>query len=120
MPRLNATASVERAFVSTRTRTDSSYTELRGVVTAKNPFDFAHLLAALAFMQRGPLEIVFAGDRAEPALLPLVETVHRSYHPSRVVAFAERCAGPEAPDSRSRIRTNRRGFGSFPRRSSKQ
>jgi uncharacterized protein len=41
------------------------------------------------FMQRGPLEIVFAGDRAQPALLPLVETVHRTYQPSRVLAFAD-------------------------------
>ena len=41
------------------------------------------------FMQRGPLEIVFAGDRAQPALLPLVETVHRTSQPSRVSAFAD-------------------------------
>jgi uncharacterized protein YyaL (SSP411 family) len=56
---------------------------------AKNPFGFAHLLAALDFMQRGPLEIVFAGDRAQPALLLLVETVHRTYQLSRVLAFAD-------------------------------
>ena len=64
MPRLNATSSVERGFVSTRTQTDSAYTELRGGGAAKNPFGFAHLLAALDFMR--PLEIVFAGDSAEP------------------------------------------------------
>src|ERR1700731_4433612 len=55
----------------------------------KNPFGFAPLLAALDFMQRGPLEIVFAGDRAQPALQPLVETVHRTYQPSRILAFAD-------------------------------
>ena len=60
-----------------------------GGAAAKNPFGFAHLLAALDFMQRGPLEIVFAGDRAQPALLLLVETVHRTYQPSRVLAFAD-------------------------------
>ena len=60
-----------------------------GSAATKNPFGFAHLLSALDFMQRGPLGIVFAGDRAEPALLPLVETVHRSYQPSRVLAFAD-------------------------------
>jgi uncharacterized protein YyaL (SSP411 family) len=60
-----------------------------GGAAAKNPFGFAHLLAALDFMQRGPLEIVFAGDRAQPAIQPLVETVHRTYQPSRVLAFAD-------------------------------
>ncbi len=59
MPRVNATSSVERGFVSTRTQTDSAYTELRGGGAAKNPFGFARLLAALDFMQR-PLEIAFA------------------------------------------------------------
>ena len=54
---LNATSSVERGFVSTRTQTDSAYTELRGGGAAKNPFGFARLLAALDFMQRPP------GDR---------------------------------------------------------
>jgi hypothetical protein len=57
MPRVNATSSVERGFVSTRTQTDSAYTELRGGGAAKNPFGFARLLAALDFMQRHP------GDR---------------------------------------------------------
>ena len=60
-----------------------------GGAAAKNPFGFAHLLAALDFMQRGPLAIVFAGDRAGPALLPLVATVHRTYQPARVLAFAD-------------------------------
>jgi len=60
-----------------------------GGAAAKNPFGFAHLLGALDFMQRGPLEIVFAGDRADSALAPLLETVHRAYQPSRVLAFAD-------------------------------
>ncbi len=60
-----------------------------GGAAAKNPFGFAHLLAALDFMQRGPLKIVFAGDRAQPALQPLVEIAHRTYQPSRILAFAD-------------------------------
>ena len=45
-----------------------------------------HLLAALDFAQR-PVSIVLAGGRDEAA--PLVEAVHRTYHPARVLAFAE-------------------------------
>jgi len=71
-----------------RDRAESVFRRYGGAA-AKNPFGFAHLLAALDFMQRGPLEIVFAGDRAQPALLLLVETVHRTYQPSRVLAFAD-------------------------------
>jgi uncharacterized protein YyaL (SSP411 family) len=58
-----------------------------GGAAAENPFGFAHLLAALDFTERGPLEIVFAGDRS--ALVPLLEAAHRVYHPSRVLAFAD-------------------------------
>jgi uncharacterized protein YyaL (SSP411 family) len=54
-----------------------------------NPFGFAHLLSALDFSQRGPLEIVFAGDRTHSSLLPLVEAVHQTYQPARVLAFAD-------------------------------
>jgi len=60
-----------------------------GGAAAKNPFSFAHLLAALDFLQRGPLEIVFAGERTAPALRSLVETAHRAYMPSRVLALAD-------------------------------
>ena len=55
----------------------------------QSPFGFAHLLSALDFMQRGPLEIVFTGERAQSALWPLLETVHRAYLPARVLALAE-------------------------------
>ncbi len=58
-----------------------------GAAAAKNPFGFAHLLAAQDFAQRGPLEIVLAGDRL--GAIALVESVHRTYLPARVVAFAE-------------------------------
>ncbi len=58
-----------------------------GGAAAQNPFGFAHLVAALDFSQRGPLEIVLAGDRALAA--PFIEAVHRAYLPARVVAFAE-------------------------------
>ena len=55
----------------------------------QSPFGFAHLLSALDFMQRGPLEIVFAGEHAQSALWPLLETVHRAYLLARVLALAE-------------------------------
>jgi len=69
-----------------------------GGAAAKNPFGFAHLLSALDFMQRGPLEIVFAGDRTEPSLLSLVEAAHRTYQPARVLAFAD-----DVPVGRGRV-----------------
>ena len=60
--------------------------QMYGAAAANNPFGFSHLLAALDFSQR-PILIVLAGDRGEAA--PLVEAVHRSYHPARILAFAE-------------------------------
>ena len=60
--------------------------QMYGAAAANNPFGFSHLLAALDFSQR-PISIVLAGDRDEAA--PLVEAVHRSYHPARVLAFSE-------------------------------
>ena len=57
-----------------------------GAAAARNPFGFSHLLAALDFSHR-PVSIVLAGGRDEAE--PLVEAIHRSYHPARVVAFAE-------------------------------
>ncbi|MGU7774718.1 thioredoxin domain-containing protein [Burkholderia sp. MR1-5-21] len=51
------------------------------------PAGFTHLLAARDFAQRGPLEIIFAGDRL--AADALVTRVHRAYLPARVLAFAE-------------------------------
>ena len=58
-----------------------------GAAAAKNPFGFAHLLAAQDFAQRGVLEIILAGDKLGAAAL--VESVHRAYLPARVLAFAE-------------------------------
>ena len=60
--------------------------QMVGAAAAKNPFGFSHLLAALDFSQQ-PVFIVLAGDQGEAA--SLVEAVHRSYHPARVLAFAE-------------------------------
>ncbi|UUZ63798.1 hypothetical protein LP417_31805 [Polaromonas sp. P1-6] len=54
--------------------------QMYGAAAAKNSFGFSHLLAARDFSQR-PVSIVLAGDRGEAA--PLVEAVHRSYHPAR-------------------------------------
>ncbi|HEX7157305.1 MAG TPA: thioredoxin, partial [Burkholderiaceae bacterium] len=47
---------------------------------------FAHLLAAREFIQRGPLEIVFAGGHRDAG--PLIAVAHRIYLPARVLAFA--------------------------------
>jgi uncharacterized protein YyaL (SSP411 family) len=58
-----------------------------GAAAAKNPFGFAHLLAAQDFAKRGPLDIILAGDKLGAAAL--VESVHRAYLPARVLAFAE-------------------------------
>jgi uncharacterized protein YyaL (SSP411 family) len=58
-----------------------------GAAAAHNPFGFSHLLAALELARRGSVEVVLAGDRQAAA--PLVECVHRIYHPSRVLCFAE-------------------------------
>ena len=55
-----------------------------GEAMAKNPFGFSHLLAALEFARRGPLEIVIAGEGAA-----LIEKVHRTYHPARVLCRAQ-------------------------------
>ena len=58
-----------------------------GPAAAKNLFGFAHLLAAQDFAQRDPLEIILADDKLGAAAL--VESVHRTYFPARVLAFAE-------------------------------
>ncbi len=60
--------------------------KMYGLAAAKYPFGFSHLLAALDFSQH-PSSVVFAGDRTRA--LPLVEAIHRAYHPTRVLAFAE-------------------------------
>jgi hypothetical protein len=54
---------------------------------ARDGLGFAHLLAAREFAQRGPLEIVFAGERREAG--PLIAAAHRAYLPARVLAFAQ-------------------------------
>jgi len=59
MPRVNATSSVERGFASTRTQTDSAYTELRGGGAAKNPFG-SHACLQRSTSCSAPLEIAFA------------------------------------------------------------
>lgn len=58
-----------------------------GAAAAKNSFGFAHLLPAQDFAQRGPLEIILAGDKLGAAAL--VESVHRAYLPTRGLAFAQ-------------------------------
>ncbi|MPW23355.1 thioredoxin, partial [Paraburkholderia sp. CNPSo 3157] len=51
------------------------------------PSAFAHLMAARDFVQRGPFEIVLAGEKS--AATALATSVHRAYLPARVLAFAE-------------------------------
>jgi len=54
---------------------------------AEAPAGFVRLLAARDFACRGAFEIIIAGDKAAAA--DLVECVHRSYLPARILAFAE-------------------------------
>ncbi|HMA94102.1 MAG TPA: thioredoxin domain-containing protein [Polyangiaceae bacterium] len=58
-----------------------------GAAATRSPFGFAHFLAAVDFVQRGPLQIVLAGDRPKTAALASV--VLRQYLPARVLAHAE-------------------------------
>lgn len=51
------------------------------------PAGFMRLLAALDFARRGPFGIIIAGDKAAAA--DLVECVHRTYLPARILAFAD-------------------------------
>ncbi|SPE34531.1 conserved hypothetical protein [Burkholderiales bacterium] len=54
---------------------------------ARDAFGFAHLLAAQEFARVGPVTVVFCGGREHAA--SLIETAHRQYLPSRVLALAE-------------------------------
>src|SRR5262249_9208446 len=58
-----------------------------GEAATKNPFGFAHLLAASDLVRHGAQEGLFAGEPTAAA--PLVEAVHRGYHPRAVLARAE-------------------------------
>ncbi|MGH8803196.1 MAG: thioredoxin domain-containing protein [Polaromonas sp.] len=69
-----------------RERAEQVFTMYR-VAAAKNPFGFAHLLAAQDFAQRGPFAIVVAGERS--AASTLLQGLQRRYLPARVLAFAE-------------------------------
>ncbi len=60
--------------------------QLYGAAAAKNPFGFAHLLAAQDFA-RSPLTIVLAGNKH--ASNALVSIVHQAYLPSHTIAFAD-------------------------------
>ena len=54
---------------------------------AQNAFALARLLSAQDVAQRGPLEIVLAGDKL--GATALVEGAHRAYLPARVLACSE-------------------------------
>ena len=53
----------------------------------RNPFGFAHLLAAREFNYGGPVSVLFAGGREAAA--GLIAVAHRGYQPDRVLALAE-------------------------------
>jgi hypothetical protein len=59
----------------------------------QTPSGFAHLLLALDFATRGPVEVVLVGPREAPATRAMVEVVHRRYLPNRILAHAD----PGAP-----------------------
>jgi uncharacterized protein len=61
--------------------------EMFGASAAKNPFGFAHFMAAMDFARSGARQIVFAGDKR--GIGPLVQALHRSYLPARVLAMAQ-------------------------------
>lgn len=65
---------------------EHEFQRYRAAATAA-PAGFVHLLAAADFAQRGAFGIILAGDKAAAAAL--VESVHRTYLPARVLAFAE-------------------------------
>ncbi|WP_454741775.1 thioredoxin domain-containing protein [Cupriavidus necator] len=65
---------------------EHEFQRYRAAATAA-PAGFVHLLAAAEFAQRGAFGIILAGDKAAAAAL--VESVHRTYLPARVLAFAE-------------------------------
>lgn len=65
---------------------EHEFQRYRAAATAA-PAAFVHLLAAADFAQRGAFGIILAGDKAAAAAL--VESVHRTYLPARVLAFAE-------------------------------
>ncbi len=59
----------------------------------QSPSGFGHLLLALDFASRGPLEIVVVGDRGAPATRAMLEPIHRRYLPNRVLVHLN----PAAP-----------------------
>jgi len=58
-----------------------------GAAAAKNPFAFAHFLAAWDFVRRSPLDILIVGDKNKAN--SLIESIHRVYLPAHVLAFAD-------------------------------
>jgi hypothetical protein len=68
-----------------RERAEQTVRELESAA-ARNPFGFAHLLAAADFSRQGPSTIIFAG--APGAAQPLAQAVHRAYIPARALALA--------------------------------
>jgi uncharacterized protein YyaL (SSP411 family) len=59
----------------------------------QSPSGFGHLLVALDFAVRGPVEVVLVGPREAPATRAMLEVVHRRYLPNRVLAHVD----PGAP-----------------------
>ncbi|MBI4391680.1 MAG: thioredoxin domain-containing protein, partial [candidate division NC10 bacterium] len=59
----------------------------------QSPSGFGHLLLALDFATRGPVEVVLVGPREAPAMRAMREVVHRRHLPNRVLAHVD----PGAP-----------------------
>ena len=55
----------------------------------KYPYGFARVLSVLEFCLSSPLEIVILGAPNEPATQALRRVAYESYHPNRVLVFAE-------------------------------
>jgi uncharacterized protein YyaL (SSP411 family) len=57
-------------------------------VMESQPFGFAHMLCALDFFLRKPLEIVVVGDQRDPASREILNGIHSTYLPNRTLQLA--------------------------------
>ncbi|HUO04024.1 MAG TPA: thioredoxin domain-containing protein [Candidatus Binataceae bacterium] len=55
----------------------------------KQPFGFSHMLEAVDFYQRGPVEVVVIGDRKSPEMREWIERLGLSYVPNLALFVAE-------------------------------
>jgi len=55
----------------------------------RSPLNMGRMLEALDFYTAPPATVVIAGSRNDPAARALIEVVHRTFAPNKVVAFAD-------------------------------